>query len=361
MVKVVDRYLGRASLLGSLLVWIVLTLLYVLLALMSELRAVEANYSSADAIWYVALTVPRLAYQVFPIAALVGALVGVGGLAATNELVAFRTSGVSRLRLSAAALAGAMTLAVPIIIMGEWVAPAAEYQAKAFRLQELVGKVIMGGPRGVWMRDGTDIVNIQLPVLSASRGEQSVAFNDVVIYGFTDQVDLSTITRADSATHGGDGWILNGVSEVRFEPSGAKITRLDHRPWATEVKPGLLDSAVTRPHRLSLRSLLGYLDYLQENGLDDTLYQDAFWEKIMYPFTIVALVLAGMPFVFGSSRNLNLGVRLFIGMIMGGLFLIFSRMLESFGYAYQFPSFLSHMVPPLLLGGAALVLLRRTV
>jgi len=48
-------------------------------------------------------------------------------------------------------------------------------------------------------------------------------------------------------------------------------------------------------------------------------------------------------------------------MILGGLFLIFSRMLESFGYAYQIPSFLSHMVPPLLLGGAALILLRRTV
>jgi lipopolysaccharide export system permease protein len=81
----------------------------------------------------------------------------------------------------------------------------------------------------------------------------------------------------------------------------------------------------------------------------------------MYPFTIVALVLGGMPFVFGSSRNLNLGVRLFIGMILGGLFLIVSRMLESFGYAYEFPAFLSHLLPPLILAGGALILLRRTV
>ncbi|HLF32526.1 MAG TPA: LPS export ABC transporter permease LptG [Xanthomonadales bacterium] len=361
MIKLVDRYLGRASILGTLVVWSSLTVLFVLLALMNELRSVQNDYSTGDVFWYVALTAPRLAYQVFPVSALLGALVGVGGLAATNELVAFRTSGVSRLRLSVAALAGAMALAVPVMIMGEWVAPAAEHQARAFRLHEMVGQVIMGGPRGVWMRDGTDIVNIQLPLLSASRGQQSVAFNNVVIYSFTEQVDLKAITRAASATHADDGWTLNGVSEVRFEPAGAKLTRVGQRPWATEVKPALLDSAVTRPQRLSLRSLLGYLDYLQENGLDDTVYRAAFWEKIIYPFTVVALVLAGMPFVFGSSRNPNLGMRLFFGMMLGGLFLIVSRMVESFGDAYQLPAMMNYLLPPLLLGAGAVTILRRTV
>jgi lipopolysaccharide export system permease protein len=361
MVKLVDRYLGRASIQGVLLVWIGLTVLFVLFSLLQELRSVQNQYTAGDVFWVILLTTPRMAYQIFPIAALLGALVGVGGLAASNELVVFRTSGVSRLRLSAAALAGVMLLTVPVIILGEWVAPPAEHQARAFRLSEIVGRAIIGGPRGVWMRDGTDIVNIQLPLLSANRGEQSVAFNDVVIYSFTDQVDLKTITRAANAVHSGDNWTLNDVSEVTFAQDGATVKKAAQRTWATEVKPELLDSAVTRPQHLSLRSLVAYLGYLRENGLDDTVYQAAFWERVVFPFTVIALVLAGMPFVFGSARSQNAGVRLFFGMMLGSIFMVINRMAQNFGEAYGAPAVMGHVLPSLILAVIAILALRRTV
>jgi len=361
MVKLVDRYLGRAAILGALMVWVGLTLLFAMFSLLDELRATQNEYSTADAFWFVALITPRMAYQVFPVSTLLGALVGVGGLAAANELVAFRTSGVSRLRLAAGVLGGTLLLTAPVMIVGEWVAPAAEHQARAFRLSEMVGQAIIGGPRGVWMRDGTDIVNIQLPLLSADRGRQSVEFKDVVIYSFSSQVDLKTITRAGSASHSADGWMLNDVAEVRFGPEGASRTFMDHLAWSTEVKPELLDSAVTRPQHLSLRSLVGYLKYLRENGLDDSVYQAAFWEKTVFPFTVVALVLAGMPFLFGSARSQSVGFRLFVGMMLGGLFIIIDRMAQNFGEAYQVPAFISHALPSLLLAAGAIFVLRRSV
>lgn len=361
MIRLVDRYIGRATVQGTLAVWLGLTVLYMLPTLLSELRAQQQDYTAVDALWYVALTLPRMVYQIFPFAALLGALVGVGGLAASNELVAFRTSGVSRMRLAGAALVGTLLLTVPVMVMGEWVAPAAEHQARAFRLSEMVGQAIVGWPRGVWLRDGQQIVNIKLPLLTASRGAQSVDFKDVVIYTFSDSVELKSITRASRAVHDGEGWTLEDVSEVRFTDQGASAVRLALRPWVTKVRPELLDSAVTHPKRLSLRSLAGYLKYLDENGLDDTVYQSAFWEKILFPFSAFALVLAGMPFVFGSARSHGLGVRMFIGMVLGGLFIIVSRMAQNFGDAYQFPAMLSNGLPPLLLAGAAIYILRRSV
>jgi len=330
MIKLVDRYVGRAALLGLVTVWIAMTMLFILFNLLDELRSIQNDYGSSDAIWFIALTIPRMAYQIFPVSALLGALVGVGGLAATNELVAFRTSGVSRLRLALAALAGAMLVTIPVMIMGEWLAPAAEQQARAFRLSEMVGQAIIGGPRGMWMRDGNDIVNIQLPLLSANRGEQSVEFKNIVIYNFSEDIDLNAITRADNATHNGDSWTLENVTTVNFSESGAQLSRSEQQIWPTEVKPELLDSAVTRPKLLSLRSLWKYLGYLGENGLDDRVYQAAFWEKVLFPFTVIALVLAGMPFVFGAARSQNLGVRLFFGMALGGIFMIVNRAVQKF-------------------------------
>ncbi|MDZ4728659.1 MAG: LPS export ABC transporter permease LptG [Xanthomonadales bacterium] len=361
MIKLVDRYIGRAAILGTMVVWLGLTLLFVLFSLLSELRDTQAEYTSLDAMWVVILTLPRLAYQIFPVAALLGALIGVGGLAASNELVAFRTSGVSRVRLASAAIGGALLLTVPVMILGEYLAPAAEQQARAFRLSEMVGQAIIGGTTGVWMRDGTDIVNIQAPILSADRGQQSLEFKDIVIYHFDEGVNLARITRAASASHQGGAWELDQVSAVSFSESGAFASQHEKLPWSTEVRPELLDSVVTRPKRLSIRSLLDYLDYLKANGLDDTMYQSALWEKLVFPFTVIALVLAGMPFVFGQGRSQNIGVRMFLGMVLGGGFLIVTRMAQNFGDVYHLSALLSHILPPLLLASVAIYFLRRTV
>jgi len=361
MIKLVDRYVGRAAILGILLVWSGLTLLYPLFSLLGELRSMQNDYGAGDALWFVVLTLPQTAYRVFPISALLGALVGVGALAASNELVAFRTSGVSRLRLALAALAGTLLLTAPVMLMGEFLAPKLEQQARAFRLSEMVGQAIIGGPRGVWMRDGPDIVNIQRPLLYADRGQQSVEFKNIVIYRFSDDVNLASVTRAEDAEHDGRSWTLEKVSRVDFEESGATLERIERQPWATSVKPELLDSAVTRPSLLSMLSLREYIVFLGENSLDDRMYQEAFWERAVFPFTVIALVLAGMPFLFGQARSQNVGVRLFFGMILGGLFMIVSRAVESFGSVYGLPPLLTIAVPVLLLGVGAVMVLRRSV
>ena len=135
MIKTVDRYIGKTAIYGILLVWISLTALMMMFSLLSELRGTTLNYVTVDAFWFVFQTSPRLAYQIFPVSALLGSLLGIGGLASGNELVAFRTAGVSRLRLAMAGMAGALLLTVPVMIIGEWVVPDAEQQARAFRLR----------------------------------------------------------------------------------------------------------------------------------------------------------------------------------------------------------------------------------
>lgn len=361
MLKVVDRYIGQAAITGLLGVWLVMTIFFAMFGILSELRSTQGDYGTSDALWFVALTTPRMAYQIFPISALLGTLVGVGNLASANELVAFRTSGVSRLRLALSAMAGALLITTPVVIMGEWVAPAAEQQARAFRLSEMVGQAIIGGASGMWIRDGGDIVNIRRPLLSADRGEQSVEFRDLVIYRYSDGVRLETLTRAENATHDGQSWTLENVSIVQFSDAGAQLSEQVQQSWQSEIQPELLDSAVTRPSLLSVRSLITYLGYLRENGLDDRVYREAFWEKTLFPFTVIALVLAGMPFVFGAMRSPNLGMRLFTGMILGGLFMIIERVIQQVASVYLLPTMAAQILPAALLATGAIIILRRSV
>jgi lipopolysaccharide export system permease protein len=258
-------------------------------------------------------------------------------------------------------MAGALLITNPVMIIGEWVAPDAEQQARAFRLSKIAGQVIIGGPSGMWMRDGNDIVNIRRPLLTVDRGQQSISFQDVEILHFNDFSGLQKLTRAESAHFDGEQWTLKGVSEIEIGESAVTPLKLERRQWISQVKPGLLEAAVTRPPYMSIRVLWDQLKYLQSNGLDDMVYKSAFWEKIIYPFAIIALVLAGMPFVFGSSRQHNLGFRLFIGMSLGGLFMLVNGGVQNLATAYSLPVAISAALPSAILMLAAFMVLRRSV
>ena len=361
MIKRVDRYIGLAAVLGIMAVWVTMTLLAITFGLLNELRATGGNYGTPEAFWFTFLTMPRTAYQMFPVSALIGALIGVGGLAANNELVAFRTAGVSRLRLAAAAMGGAMLVTLAAMVIGEWVGPAAEQQGRAFRLGKVFDQAIVGGQRGMWIRDGDQVVNIQLPLLSDKRAEQFVEFRDVVIYKFDEGTALQSVTRADSAVHDDAGWMLKDVTRLEIDPDIVQSNHLARAEWQSSIEPDLLDAAVTRPPYMSIRALLAQVRFLGNNGLDNRVYKAEFFAKLFFPFSVLALVLAGMPFVFGSTRHHNMGFRIFIGMSVGVLFTIVNGAMQNIGSAYGLHAAFSALLPSSLVAIAAILALRRSV
>jgi len=76
---------------------------------------------------------------------------------------------------------------------------------------------------------------------------------------------------------------------------------------------------------------------------------------------VIALVLAGMPFLFGQARSQNVGVRLFFGMVVGGLFMIVSRAIQNFGSVYDISPVVTIASPTVLLGIIAILVLRRSI
>jgi lipopolysaccharide export system permease protein len=148
-----DRYLARAVILGSLTTLAVLLPLLAFFLLADELGNLDAEgYGFADAFWFVLLSMPRYAYQVFPIATLIGALVGLGALASSSELVAMRAAGVSVGRIVLGAMLGGAVLAAGAVAVGEIVAPEAEQRAIALRQQAEAHADVEVTNAGLWVR-----------------------------------------------------------------------------------------------------------------------------------------------------------------------------------------------------------------
>ena len=61
------------------------------------------------------VTTPRRLYEMFGNAALIGGLLGLGGLAATGELTALRATGMSKLRIATSAVGIVAVLMVGVV------------------------------------------------------------------------------------------------------------------------------------------------------------------------------------------------------------------------------------------------------
>jgi lipopolysaccharide export system permease protein len=82
-----SSYLMRSILTSTLLVLLVLLSLAGLFEFISQLEDTRGNYGTPQALLFTFLRLPQLAFEMLPIAVLIGSLLGLGGLANNSELV----------------------------------------------------------------------------------------------------------------------------------------------------------------------------------------------------------------------------------------------------------------------------------
>jgi lipopolysaccharide export system permease protein len=111
--NILERYIGR-SIAGAVLS--VITVLLVLFAFMDFINDFDKIGQHKYTIWYAfgysLLGLPERLYQLFPLATLLGTMIGLGLLSRNNELVVIRSSGVRLSRLILAIVKTAFILIV---------------------------------------------------------------------------------------------------------------------------------------------------------------------------------------------------------------------------------------------------------
>jgi len=129
--KILDNYLRKAILNQFLLVLSVLMALFIFITFVDELGSVNrGNYGVLKITQFVILSTPKIMYEVFPIAALIGAIMGLANLAKESELIVIRSIGVSINQIIISTLKTGAILGVAGVIIGEIIAPITETKAQ---------------------------------------------------------------------------------------------------------------------------------------------------------------------------------------------------------------------------------------
>ncbi len=331
----------------------VLVALFSFFSLINQLEeAGRGTYDVPQVIIYVLLTTPRLAYELFPIAAVIGSMAALGILARNSELAIIRISGVSRLNLAFALTKAGIVLVIVAIIIGELIAPISEETAQHRRSMALTEQITLKTKYGFWARDGDSYINIR-KILPGNRVEQ------IYIYEFDEKDQLRNSVYAKSAQYEAGQWLLNDIEQTIITEDKISNQRLKLAAWGSLLNPEMINYVVLKPQYLTIWGLFNYINFLKQNAQNTFLYEQALWIKLTKPFSIIAMILLAVPLVHSNSKLTVVGQRIFVGSLIGIVFHICNQISGHMGDVYNIHPSISVTFPTVLLLFVIFLLIRK--
>lgn len=337
-----------------LLVLMILLTLFSFLALIEELEDLgKGRYRLGDIVTFIALTMPRRALDLSPVAALLGSVVALGGLASAGELVAMQAAGISTRRVGWSVLKPGLLFMAGTLLAGEFVAPPLDQAAYVRRVRAMSAVPTMLSEQGFWARDGRRFLRVRHVTAADVLG-------GVEVYEFDGEGRLRVFLHARRADLvDARRWLLTDVLEKQFAPEGVTTRRLPVRAWESFLGREQVDLLVLPASSLSLSDLYRYVGVLRAGGQDPARYQLALWQKASMPLATGAMVLLAIPFVFGLLRVASAGQRMMAGTLAGITFHLSNQIVARVGLLLNLNPGVIALAPVAAVLVAALWLARR--
>jgi lipopolysaccharide export system permease protein len=335
--NLLTRYLGREIYFSIGLVFLALIMLFSFLDLIHELNVMgQGQYHLGYVLMFVILTIPGHVYELFPMAVLIGTIVALVQMAASSELTVFRSSGASLWQMVGALFKIALPLVALSFVCGELLAPPSERMAQQLRLKAQNAQVTLKEFRsGVWVKDERSFVNVKdvMPDTSLSN---------IDIYQFDETYHLQSIINAKRANFIEDGrWQLEEVLETRFSQKGTNINTQPLQEWRSALNPGIFSVLLVVPEQMSAWNLYQYASHLRDNRQKSARYEIAMWNKLVYPFALLVMMLLALPFASYHRRSGGIGAMIFMGIVFGLVFHFAGRLFASLGALNDWQPFVS--------------------
>jgi lipopolysaccharide export system permease protein len=338
--KTVTRYLAREIYKATAFAFVAFLAVFAFFDLLNELDDVgRGAYRLPQVFLFVALVAPGHAYELFPIAVLIGTLVVLAMLAANSEYTVMRVSGLSPLQAAGTLGRIGIVFVLLTILIGEVLAPAAESAAQRLRLERLGSAVGSELRTGVWVRSDTRFVNV---------GEvlPDTTLKSVKIYEFDKDFRLRSISQAAAGRYvGANTWRLSDVVETHFTEAGATVRTQGSVDWVSVLTPEMLSVLLVVPEKLPAWGLYQYIQHLAANKQRTERYEIALWKKLIYPFAALVMMGLALPFAYVQVRTGGVGVKVFAGLMLGVLFHFLNALFSHLAVLDRWPPFVAAAAP----------------
>jgi LPS export ABC transporter permease LptG len=354
--NILDRYVIRKYLAVFSLVFFSLLVISVIVTFFERIDNIyEHNKPISLLLENIRYCLPEFMHYIFPVAALMTALLSLGLLTKFNEITAMKTCGLSLYRII-----------LPVVLLAGVVSFFSYY------LQENVLPYSNKKAEEIWNK-----INDR-PIRSYSyldrRWVLSKEENRIYHYNYFDQ-EKSAFSQLSIYDLDPTSWAIQRrvYSERAFLGDG-RLSLEDC--WFREFSSGKMTEFEKKekmnvdmredrsfflkewrePDQMSFGELRKYIRELDERNFDTVRFKVDLSYKISFPFVCLVMTLLGVPFAFSLGKKgtlVGIGLSLAIAMVYWGVIGIF----QGLGYVSYLSAFLSAWGPNLIFGLIGLYLL----
>jgi lipopolysaccharide export system permease protein len=353
--KIRDRYIAKTLLSYTLVVLVVWLSIYSFFNFLTEINFVgQESYTLLSAIKYIVLKMPEVTYSQASPVILLGCVLGMGHLATTNQLLIFRASGASILKITTITLKNALIFVIVIITIGEFFAPMSSNFAEFSRSNALGNNVVSSNHEGFWIRDGDNFINVKNNI-------DGKLFSEITVIEVNSSNKIERVIKSENAVFDGNSLDMSGteIFSIRNEGFFDNISLKERNSYNKTVSfdQDLIDSLEKEPKDLTTWTIIKQIQFLSDNKLRSGVFEVELYKRLIKPVTLVAMILLAMLFIFGSSRDVTLGRKIFFGAALGLSFEILSRIASAMALSFDFNPLLSAILPSALVMLIAITLL----
>lgn len=352
--RIIDRYIARNFLSGSLIVLAILLPLFGFLMLSEELEEVgKGMFTTFDALIVVAYSLPRLMMDLLPVTALLGVLIGLGAMANHRELIMVNAFGFSARRTARPVVITVVGVITIVLLLQFFVMPRFELSAARVRAKATPELSIASGESEFWTRSGEQLIRVGEVI---SHGQ----LRDVEIYALSADGIVRELVQAARVTVLSDGqWLLGDVRITDFSAPEIQEEQVVSRMWQSALSAQQTSALIVPVEAMAPTDLYRHIRLLAQNGLDTHRLRVLFWQKVSIPVSLLAMALLGLPFLVGSVRHAPAGQRVAIGASIGILFYLFEQMTGHLALLYRLSPAPMALAPDVALLVLAVVFLYR--
>jgi lipopolysaccharide export system permease protein len=255
-----------------------------------------------------------------------------------NELTALKGGGVSPVYILAPVIAFACTVAFLMFFVSEAVSPLTTAKANQIREVEIrKTAAVAAGKKNIWIKGDRQIVHVSY------YDPASKTIHGISVYRFDERFRPELRVDAEMGEYLDSKWRLKDAMVISTKNGQDSVSVLSEDAMSMDLgfTPKEAKAASVKSEEMGFRDLVKYINKVESEGYDATVYRVDLMAKISFPFAAIIMAVAGVTIASKRKFRERMPISIGIGLIVLFSYWTLHGFSVSLGYGGMLPSFIA--------------------